>query len=375
MIKTKVLQRSVHQFITNMHVGKIKAAVFVAVMMSIIEENSATANRERLNQRTLGIMKSISGVQKRNLLSNDKLYFKSNSNVLLNKKPFPRRRRMRRSKNNHRQRAVEKHYNPSQLTNVPSQLVQKFAGRVPTSRVAEFDRLASYRNRRQNAPSSGSGQLKFKGRRSTIGRRSNNLPPVTFGEFNYNHLIKRPSSCSKNANIDTNSDLDDVDQTVAVSSSTPPPPPDPNVPLMARHKEAIISEHNEYRSSIEPQAADMRLISWDDELQWISQTYTNSCYVRDLLETDTFHPDESQANLKPQLRRHSYYATEIGHAWFSWPETYDIPIDFASTAFQAWASEKRFFNRATMECDALCEHYLQVISLKLYGRYFCQAIA
>lgn len=340
-----------------MYTGKLKATVFIAVMTVLIEEIAT----KRVNQRTVGTV--ISGDQQRNLLRNQGRYYKSSYNApMRKKKALMERRRMLRSVNSIRGRTAEESYgkdNRSQRNHVPPQPSVKFAGRVPASEKARSKRWALNRNRSPAAPSSGKYLLRLKGRQQTIDSR-NNLPPVSFAEFNYNHLIKRPGSCARNADIDDSADADDDLQTVAVSSSTPPPPPDPNIPLEARHKEAIIGVHNEYRSNIEPQAADMRLLSWDDELEWISQTFTNSCYIRDLLETDNLHQNGSQAHPKAQLRRHSYYTTEIGHAWFAWPQTYDIPSDFSTTAFQAWESEKRFFNRDSKECDALCEHYLQV---------------
>ncbi|XP_039253771.2 uncharacterized protein LOC120330872 [Styela clava] len=185
------------------------------------------------------------------------------------------------------------------------------------------------------------------------------LPQVSFGEFNYNYDLKPPSVCVHQDN-DTDSDGDEeVEKTTA--APRPPAPPSPHIPLTSHQKESLLREHNKYRASLVPNAADMRLLSWDDELAWVSELFTNSCYFHDIVEPPLSNANDTRFLSTVQLRRHSYITAEIGYTWFAWPNTYDIPEDFAAASLAAWVSERDFYNSHTKVCDGICEHYLQII--------------
>lgn len=341
-----------------MYYRKTKTALVVATIMLIFQESIALPHNQRSVKRTPESSTQISGGNALGMREPNKTASAKSRPHEIMKRNVVKRRVIKSPHGGSAQlQTGTRNLGYVKYRNVPANVGIRFRGKVPAAVVNRFDRIAEKSRSRIHQERSGSNRLASisRGRDLSPGE----LPPVKFGEFNYNHLIKKPSACGKG--IDSDSDLSNEPEiAVTTPGPTPPPPPDPNIPLLSRHKDQILLKHNEYRSNIFPEAADMRVISWDDELEWISQKFTNTCYYRDLVEPSAFHPNGSQAKRPVDLKRHSYFATEIGHAWFTWPETYEIPDDFASAALQAWNSEERFFNHDTMECDALCEHYLQV---------------
>lgn len=195
--------------------------------------------------------------------------------------------------------------------------------------------------------------------------------PLAFGQYNFKYDLKPSPVCiNKIKPTPTGLSSNETSNVTEVPEpTTVPPPEEPYIKLTQKQKENILKEHNIYRSKVrEPTAADMRILTWDDELAWLSETYTNSCYYRDLVEPRLYNANGSEVLREVDLKRHSYFLSEVGHNWFAWVGANALPAGFEKESVEKWTSEIDLFNMVTSECNGVCHHYLQVRDISLLSQ-------
>ncbi|XP_071488199.1 uncharacterized protein [Diadema antillarum] len=124
--------------------------------------------------------------------------------------------------------------------------------------------------------------------------------------------------------------------------------------------EAIVAKHNEGRGMVSPEAADMKRMTWNDELANMAQTWSDGCYYEhgNPANTSPFNPVGQNLYIRWGL---------------SQPGT---PPD-GTDATQAWYNEYQYYDYATGNCQAgeQCGHYTQNVWASTYavgcGLTFC----
>ena len=149
-----------------------------------------------------------------------------------------------------------------------------------------------------------------------------------------------------------------VTTTTTTTSTTKPPQVTCNNDgaLTSTDQQSILREHNEVRRRVDPPATNMRVLTWDKELAWISQQRIKSCTYQ---ERNAFVKFRDGVKLR-DVERHNFFHTDIGFNWFAWENTADLPTDFIFDVMRGWMEERRFYNHAQRICSAVCRHYLQV---------------
>ncbi|XP_072168970.1 uncharacterized protein [Diadema setosum] len=124
--------------------------------------------------------------------------------------------------------------------------------------------------------------------------------------------------------------------------------------------EAIVAKHNEGRGMVSPEAADMKMMTWNDELANMAQTWSDGCY----------YEHGNPANTSP----FSAVGQNLYIRWgLSQPGT---PPD-GTDATQAWYDEYQYYDYDTGSCQAgkVCGHYTQNVWASTYavgcGLTFC----
>ncbi|CAH1789267.1 unnamed protein product, partial [Owenia fusiformis] len=106
-------------------------------------------------------------------------------------------------------------------------------------------------------------------------------------------------------------------------------------------RENFIKKHNEYRSSVVPQAANMEFMDWDEELEVLAQEWADACVW------SHGQPD-----------RDSYPYSFIGQNIQAWEWTYD-----EERSMDSWYIEKNDYTYETNSCapGKQCGHYTAVV--------------
>ncbi|XP_033120160.1 protein jagged-1b-like [Anneissia japonica] len=122
--------------------------------------------------------------------------------------------------------------------------------------------------------------------------------------------------------------------------------------------QAIVDKHNDLRSSVSPEAADMSFMVWDENLATLAQQWSEECIW------DHGFPE-------PNLSKFSSYGQNL---WLG-SGSADNPPDGA-VATQSWYNEQRMYTYETRECTGVCDHYYQVVWATSYsvgcGLSFCE---
>lgn len=94
-------------------------------------------------------------------------------------------------------------------------------------------------------------------------------------DFKYYEIGKRYNEMKTRQKSRINQTIS-VNTTEAATVATTPPVSQP-IEINLDLRNEIVESHNIFRSFVEPSASNMRFMTWDYELAWISQTFTNSC--------------------------------------------------------------------------------------------------
>ncbi|CEP02816.1 SCP domain-containing protein [Plasmodiophora brassicae] len=108
-----------------------------------------------------------------------------------------------------------------------------------------------------------------------------------------------------------------------------------NAALTADQQNSFIALHNRLRSAIQPTAANMMALSWDNGLAQSAQASANRC-------PSSHGPPTSS------------YGENIAWGW---------PAMTVDAAFQKWSAEKNNYNPSSSQCSGgqQCQHYTQLI--------------
>ncbi|XP_033126037.1 uncharacterized protein LOC117124024 [Anneissia japonica] len=122
----------------------------------------------------------------------------------------------------------------------------------------------------------------------------------------------------------------------------------------------IVDKHNELRSQVQPEAANMRYMNWDQPLASMAQQYAELCIW------DHGQVENNTSSFSP-----------IGqNLWLGGGKPTNSPSGLSAT--QAWYNEVRYYDYNSRKCSdgKLCGHYTQLVWAESYalgcGRNFCE---
>lgn len=133
---------------------------------------------------------------------------------------------------------------------------------------------------------------------------------------------------------------------IGKGSSPPSPAKDVTlVPLTDIMKGEFVTAHNLARSTVEPSAADMREVEWDNAIAKISEKIVKKCVFK--------HSDPSERTLPG-------YPQGLGENLFVGMAKYHIKPEYIT---QKWDEERKYYNYQDMTClpGKMCGHYTQVV--------------
>jgi uncharacterized protein YkwD len=104
---------------------------------------------------------------------------------------------------------------------------------------------------------------------------------------------------------------------------------------------AWLAAHNAVRCAVDPPAAAMPAVTWDDALECVAQQYVNTC--------PTGHNEA----------RSEMYATCGGSGYVGENMAWGYPDEAAVVA--GWAEESADYDLAGNACSGVCGHYTQIV--------------
>ena len=122
--------------------------------------------------------------------------------------------------------------------------------------------------------------------------------------------------------------------------------------LTLAEKDQIVDAHNYYRRSVQPGAADMKLMEWSDCLEQVAEDYLSDC--PGLQHNGDRTSDSNALGCQPS----GYVGENI--YWYS------LPIINVSEPVASWYSEYQYYYINTKSCADICGHYTQVVWSNTY---------
>ncbi|XP_020651059.3 peptidase inhibitor 16 [Pogona vitticeps] len=120
----------------------------------------------------------------------------------------------------------------------------------------------------------------------------------------------------------------------------------------SEEKKLILDLHNQYRSKVDPPAADMLKMSWDPELEAFAKDYATKC-----------------------IWEHNKERGQRGENLFAMSGDLDVTL-----VVENWYNEYQYYNISTLACeeDQMCGHYTQVVWARSErvgcGTVFCKTL-
>ncbi|XP_036154863.1 GLIPR1-like protein 1 [Myotis myotis] len=108
--------------------------------------------------------------------------------------------------------------------------------------------------------------------------------------------------------------------------------------------EDCVTAHNEMRRTVQPPAANMKYMSWDEGLAKTAKAWANKCNYQP--NTCSEKPYQCHPTFK-------YVGENI---WLG--GSYQFKPEFA---IGLWCNEKMIYNYSTLHCSKACGHYTQVV--------------
>ena len=131
--------------------------------------------------------------------------------------------------------------------------------------------------------------------------------------------------------------------------------------LLDNQKSNLVAAHNRERRRVAPPAANMRLMTWDDELASLAARRTEACKFKE----PEFFMQWNDALFAESIERHLVLNAEVGFNWFAWGNSGSLPVNFVSDAVSGWMKEGIYYDHDLQTCSSICRHYLQVRSTLL----------
>ncbi|XP_030634028.1 GLIPR1-like protein 1 [Chanos chanos] len=106
-----------------------------------------------------------------------------------------------------------------------------------------------------------------------------------------------------------------------------------------------VNLHNKHRSSVNPQASNMRHMTWDEALAVTARAWARKCVF------------EHNIYLGETKRVHPIYTSVGENIWAGAP-----PAHFSvETAINSWMKEVKYYTYDSHSCTRVCGHYTQVV--------------
>ncbi|XP_016054550.1 PREDICTED: GLIPR1-like protein 1 [Miniopterus natalensis] len=131
-----------------------------------------------------------------------------------------------------------------------------------------------------------------------------------------------------------------------VASKSPPTVPSINDRSFI---DDCLAAHNEIRGNVEPPAADMKHMTWDEALAKTAKAWANQC---------TF--GHNPCTSKP-YQCHPTFKYSGENIWLGGSIKF-TPV----SAIGAWYNEIQFYNYSSLLCSKVCGHYTQVVWANSY---------
>ncbi|XP_047407371.1 GLIPR1-like protein 1 [Sciurus carolinensis] len=127
-------------------------------------------------------------------------------------------------------------------------------------------------------------------------------------------------------------------------SSKPPPVPSFTDPDFI---DQCVKSHNEWRGKVNPPAADMKYMSWDENLAKLAKAWTDKCKTK------------HRSCLSKPYECKQVFEFVGENIWYGVLEFFS-PKD----AITSWYNETAFYDFDTLSCSKVCGHYTQVVWAK-----------
>ncbi|XP_006191174.2 GLIPR1-like protein 1 [Camelus ferus] len=120
----------------------------------------------------------------------------------------------------------------------------------------------------------------------------------------------------------------------------------PTVPSITDQKfiKHCVEAHNEMRGKVQPVAANMKYMSWDEGLAKIAKAWTNKCKF------------EHNTCLAKSYKCHPKFQYVGENIWLG-----GLSIFTPHSAIEAWYNETEFYNFNKLSCSNVCGHFTQVV--------------
>ena len=127
--------------------------------------------------------------------------------------------------------------------------------------------------------------------------------------------------------------------------------------LTQEEKDSLLNAHNEARSAVNPSAANMSRMEWDDAIAGNAQTIASRCNFA--------HSQNSERTIGVNF---NYVGENI---YLTSSRTFSG--ERLANAVTSWVSEESIYTFSTNQCSGVCGHYTQVrpclvIILSVYER-------
>ncbi|XP_036109110.1 GLIPR1-like protein 1 [Molossus molossus] len=110
-----------------------------------------------------------------------------------------------------------------------------------------------------------------------------------------------------------------------------------------------VDAHNELRRQVQPPAANMKYMSWDEGLAKISKAWANQCQM------------EHNHCLSNSYHCHPIFISMGENIWLG--DSYNLT---PKSVINHWYNESIFYNFNRLQCSKICTHYTQVIWANSY---------
>ncbi|XP_070574621.1 GLIPR1-like protein 1 isoform X2 [Ptychodera flava] len=111
----------------------------------------------------------------------------------------------------------------------------------------------------------------------------------------------------------------------------------------------MLARHNYHRTNVNPTAADMKYMSWDDDLAAMAQEWSEECTFK--------HGNPTNISPFPIVGQ---------NLWLGGPRSPSDSIDVESVV-DSWHSEVSDYDYDSNKCSNVCGHYTQVVWATSYA--------
>ncbi|XP_061495696.1 glioma pathogenesis-related protein 1 [Rhineura floridana] len=125
--------------------------------------------------------------------------------------------------------------------------------------------------------------------------------------------------------------------------------------------EECVRMHNNFRSSVNPSASNMKRMSWDHELAKTANSWAKMCQF------------QHNADLKVPGKAHPNFTAVGENIWTGSLHLFNVTV-----ALTDWYNEVQYYNYATQNCNYVCGHYTQMVWATSYkvgcAVHFCPKV-